>query len=715
MVTITATVTTPSGERCARTHTLGIVAVDLDIDSDNNDRFEPPARSDAEDAAELGSGIKVLIVNRDDTDGDGVPDYADGYGLFGLSTSGGVAGERFVPIVIDWPGLTDASGAVLRLAYSAAEDIGHAEVPIPDFHISYDRYVRGAGHLRVWRHDGWESRAPTDFVRPGEDIPLDAAGDSITLYVEAINGAPIALPITATLILSDGRSVTDTVRVLPFDSVSGLAEDEIDGYTIVRDSPNGTRGNDIIIAKPTYEFMVGGDGDDIYVSNAGARGSMIVFTGSGANVVYASHGKVTIAAPSPPAAITAGPEAISLNSNLIFNEDDGPFTTDQVLVIYRLFHGENDAWLEAYERVGGKIQVVDSDGAGLVLWDWSASDWDWIQSGGEQFPLIQLEFDLGRPALAAAHLRQQLTDFAGHPAYGAGFRTELASILLFERAKVAEFLDDPAAVQTVLDLQRAAFQNAVEYSAAITNLYASSVGIASEAADIVITVGQFASGQADGFDLALAFVPFVSSPIVDSIAIGRKSLIRADTGERVLARGGGDVVLDRRALWSPGGSGPKLGVIPRPDMWAFRESRTINGKTILLLGIAQETGNPNHGIISRYLASVRFADEQSEFILMNRSLKTATGRTDLGAVSGWRSDMVVVRRGDGTGGKVDLYEVQSDSDRIEDLIDKLNAMWISLPPAFRGRLYLYDKNGVPIDFPGGTVGPAIPPELLVNQ
>ncbi len=628
----------------------------------------------------------MLIVNRDDRDGDGVPDYADGFGLFGPETSGGVTGKRFVPIVLEWPGLDDTAGAVLRLGYSAVEDIGYAEVQVPDFETSFNQFIRGPGHLRIWRRDGWEPRTIEDIVIPDEDIPLDDAGDTLTLYIEAINGSPAHLSVTATIELEDGLSFTDTVRVLPFDSVSGLAEDEIDGYQIIRDSALGTSGNDIMFAPPGATALYNVGGDDILVSNGGP---ITIFVASGENVLYASKGHVEVFAQALPPTLLGAPPAVPLNDALVFNEEDGPFTTDQVLLIYRAIYGENDAWLEAYERVGGKVQVVKSDGDGFLFNDFISSDWDWVKVGElDGYPIIQLEFDLGRPAVAATHLRQQLLDFASHPNYGRDFREQIANINLFERAKLSEFLDDPAAVQEVLDLRALAFQNAVDATAAISRLYVEGVGIVSEAADVIVTVTQFANGEISGFEAAFAAVPFIGGPMVD---VGRRAVVRNVDGRIILSRGDDLPGLDRRALRGVQ-SGPRgVGLIPRKDFNQAQilELRGADGDFSILLGTPQVTSG-NHAAIVESFARMRFTDGSADYIVMNRSLKTATGRTNLGGVSGYRPDIAVVNR-DGT---VDLYEVQSMHDDPSVLITKLRQMIAPLPPGNQGKLYFVDIDGV---------------------
>ena len=82
------------------------IYLDLDIDSDNNNQLADPLRTDAEDAIEDVAGDvarpgKVVFVNDGDTDGDGLPDYADGHDRFGDGAAD--ASGRFTPLIVQLP------------------------------------------------------------------------------------------------------------------------------------------------------------------------------------------------------------------------------------------------------------------------------------------------------------------------------------------------------------------------------------------------------------------------------------------------------------------------------------------------------------------------------------------------------------------------------------------------------------------------------------
>ena len=136
---------------------------------------------------------------------------------------------------------------------------------------------------------------------------------------------------------------------------------------------------------------------------------------------------------------------------------------------------------------------------------------------------------------------------------------------------------------------------------------------------------------------------------------------------------------------------------------ATRETRRSNGKIALMLGTPQVSSGHHAGIVS-FLADFRLGEEASEYLLMNRSLKTVTGRSDLGTYATWRPDVAVVTRT----GRVDLYEVQSLTGNLEGLENKLRNMRGALPSANRGRIFLYDRFGQPFRLEGEDLGPPVP-------
>ena len=180
--------------------------------STNSPREGPaePDQSEAEDAIEDIEDDpehpgKIIQVNDDDTDSDGIPDYADGFDQDngGDNTDDDVTTwEKFIPLKLDLsPGLAVypniLTEGTVTFSYSASS-------PHPDdltYNAETGAYTLpndGATppktyKLRLWKVDGSEARNkaslatdPTgDFIPSGEDISLCDLGGlgEITLYV----------------------------------------------------------------------------------------------------------------------------------------------------------------------------------------------------------------------------------------------------------------------------------------------------------------------------------------------------------------------------------------------------------------------------------------------------------------------------------------------------------------------------------------------------
>ena len=203
--TATATLTaggyTLSGSNAATVSIAdtGSIQVDLDIDSDNDNAFEPPSRNAGEDVVEDKSNDaskpgKIIAVNDDDGDGDFIPDFADGFNHFG-GTSNQVAGEQFVPVVLELPAGTDFTAARVKFVYAGSnpaeirrEGQGTPEDPY--------RYIPAPGDLRIWEllgdmyrsEEGYESGG--DYITPGVALSAAALGfgpqQAVKFYVEAV-------------------------------------------------------------------------------------------------------------------------------------------------------------------------------------------------------------------------------------------------------------------------------------------------------------------------------------------------------------------------------------------------------------------------------------------------------------------------------------------------------------------------------------------------
>jgi hypothetical protein len=93
--------------------------VDMDVDSDNNNGFGNPDRTQGEDIIEENSA-KNILPNIKDSDNDGLPDYADGFGLEGHENSETVASSlKFVPVKVELKGSSfDPSKTRVKFTYA---------------------------------------------------------------------------------------------------------------------------------------------------------------------------------------------------------------------------------------------------------------------------------------------------------------------------------------------------------------------------------------------------------------------------------------------------------------------------------------------------------------------------------------------------------------------------------------------------------------------
>lgn len=246
---------TPADGRAPLSDRLNVhvVAVDLDIDSDNNNATRLPDRSlqeeQLEDAARV-SG-KRLPVNNDDVDHDGVPDFLDGFDLDGLVGGVGrthvaddqvaVAGATvFTPLVIDLPASIDPARARVRFVYSGSDPAAATISPQGLRHVA-------PGGLRLWTVDESQRRVPhgvNDPLLPGHYVtPSDglsggqnhysvaqlnggAATHQFVLYVEGIQAGHYRLTMQV-----DPDGVASASGQDPLDPNS-LCSDHFAGFTL---------------------------------------------------------------------------------------------------------------------------------------------------------------------------------------------------------------------------------------------------------------------------------------------------------------------------------------------------------------------------------------------------------------------------------------------------------------------------------------------------
>ncbi|NQT19445.1 MAG: hypothetical protein HQ592_07055 [Planctomycetes bacterium] len=204
--------------------------VDLDIDSDNTNGYDPPDRSGYEEAIEDTEGDpaypgKIILVNDGDVDLDGIPDFADGFDLKEdpASTDDDTCpGAKFVPLTFQIADTIVLANATISITYS---DSDPAQT---DYDEETGIYTPASGAMRIWLKDAWEQRnknAANDAVEEdrGDYVPsgtydpdmlgLSPGSLEVTLYVEALTPSvtPADQPINVTVTDLNG-SYDDTVR-----------------------------------------------------------------------------------------------------------------------------------------------------------------------------------------------------------------------------------------------------------------------------------------------------------------------------------------------------------------------------------------------------------------------------------------------------------------------------------------------------------------------
>ena len=167
------------------------IAVDVDVDSDRTNGIQSPDRDPAEEVLEANPQEtgKLLGTNDDDRDGDGIPDFADGFDAFPDETdeNGQVTlvrddntpptvaqGGGFIPVVIEVPGQVDLSKATFQLTYDASDPVGVNRTrssPTAPY-----VYTKPTGKLRLWTKDGAVARNKNS-VRTGGDFVESLTGE----------------------------------------------------------------------------------------------------------------------------------------------------------------------------------------------------------------------------------------------------------------------------------------------------------------------------------------------------------------------------------------------------------------------------------------------------------------------------------------------------------------------------------------------------------
>ncbi len=213
----------------------------LQIDADNNNGYDLPDRTDAERAeknpSKDESGAykkpgKVIVTSRGDSDGDGIPDYADGLRTYSGDNPSISSSEetKFVPVLIELPRLQNPQQAKLQFTYDAADPERVQENGDGTFKSPWSYAPGSTGKFRLWLKDGNQLRSTQDYINPQNtytysqlNFRLMNGKQTAVLYLEALVASQ-SLAEERIIVAIDpdgsgpvGFAFTDTTRVTAID------------------------------------------------------------------------------------------------------------------------------------------------------------------------------------------------------------------------------------------------------------------------------------------------------------------------------------------------------------------------------------------------------------------------------------------------------------------------------------------------------------------
>jgi hypothetical protein len=154
--------------------TLFVGGVDLRVDSNNNNANLVPDESDSNYETEAPG--KIVFLNANDTDDDGVIDFADGMGLAWSNPAATGAGPALefnsAPLAVQVGPIEDASEVTLTFDYDLSDPLSITETPMGLQGFEYYEYTPPpTGTIRVWVHDPYDGeRNPADLASGGDLI-----------------------------------------------------------------------------------------------------------------------------------------------------------------------------------------------------------------------------------------------------------------------------------------------------------------------------------------------------------------------------------------------------------------------------------------------------------------------------------------------------------------------------------------------------------------
>jgi len=181
--------------------------VDIDADTDNTNHVtHRPGRTQTEERLEQVPNApgKLLLVNSNDTDMDGIPDYADGYDRDGIANTydDSTPTEQFIPVVVRLMCSEVTASrqarpdrkAFIKFTYSGSDPAQLEVLPSADTPV----FMPAPGMIRIWTKDGSDDRDGRhvgdggDWIKPEEvyeieELGFGEQGGTVTFYVEGVS------------------------------------------------------------------------------------------------------------------------------------------------------------------------------------------------------------------------------------------------------------------------------------------------------------------------------------------------------------------------------------------------------------------------------------------------------------------------------------------------------------------------------------------------
>ena len=197
--------------------------IDADVDSNNNDKMQFPERSISEDYDENSDEKpgKIILASTLDSNGNGVPDFADGLSQFPDTQTFKLTG--FVPLIIYTPKFFDKTAAKVKISYSAADPNSVTRTINSNMLGDVDYSLSSAGLMRLWtkeansRRDSRSVHSHGDFVESGEftisQLQPIALGRRIVLYLEGVREGEGRVSVSFDSEGNGSFETTDTVKI----------------------------------------------------------------------------------------------------------------------------------------------------------------------------------------------------------------------------------------------------------------------------------------------------------------------------------------------------------------------------------------------------------------------------------------------------------------------------------------------------------------------